>query len=93
MFSLRFSLLVVAALAIAQLCGVAAIPVASDAQLSSNETGEVEAQGMAAAPHFVIYSDEWLGSTLTSVSAIKGYNVLWSSFSRAKFWLTNCLSG
>jgi hypothetical protein len=76
MLSLRFPFLAVAALAIAQFCGVAAIPVASDAQLLSNGTGEVEVQATAAAPHFVLYSDEWLGSTLPAVSAIKGYNVL-----------------
>jgi hypothetical protein len=75
MFSLRFSFLAVAAMAIAQLYSAAATPIASDAQLS-NEAREVLARATPAAPHFVIYSDEWLGSTLPSVSALKGYNVL-----------------
>lgn len=72
MFSRSFSLLTVALLAFTQLCGVASTPVSS----LSDKAREVLERATPAAPHWVIYSDKWQGSTLPTTTDIAGYNVL-----------------
>lgn len=85
MLSFKFSLLAIALLAISQLCGVASTPV--DTSALSEKARNVLARATPAAPHWVIYSDKWQGSTLPAASSISGYNVLYANqFSPAKAW-------
>jgi len=74
MLSFKLPFLASALLAISQLCGVASTPV--DTSSLSDEAREILARATPAAPHWVIYSDKWQGSTLPSASTLAGYDVL-----------------
>jgi hypothetical protein len=90
MLSLKFSFLAIALLAVSQLCGVASTPV--DTSALSEKARNVLARATPAAPHWVIYSDKWQGSTLPAPSLISGYNVLYVNFSPSNTWCSSNLS-
>ena len=82
MVSIRLSHIISAAvvLAVSRAWGAVAAPSGWDGL--DHEAREILARATPAAPHFVVYSDEWVSGETgpPSVSSIKGFNVLYAHF-------------
>lgn len=68
MVAFTFARLAIAASALLFVGSVAAAP--------ALDTRAKPKAAAAAAPHFVIYGDQWISTGLPSVDQVKGYNVL-----------------